>query len=106
MPCRSRDQPVETLCDQRLRSHMLRISTSLPTQIVDKAASGRVHRATNAAMACGTRCAGLPARFEAAPTKSFGSSACAWYAQAIHTLANTICGQAAWRARYATRCVA
>ena len=53
-----------------------------------------------------SRAAGLPARFEAARTKPFGSSACAWYAQAIHTLANTICGQAVWRARQAVRRIA
>ncbi|QDW52621.1 hypothetical protein FFI87_020175 [Burkholderia sp. KBS0801] len=97
-PCRSRDRHGETLRDQRLRSRMLRISTCLPTKIVDKRAIGRVHRAPTAVIACGGRCAGLPARFEAARTKPFGSSACAWYAQAIHTLANKICGQAAWRA--------
>ncbi|NIF41252.1 hypothetical protein F3J14_10200 [Burkholderia sp. Tr-862] len=74
-PCRSRDRHVEMLCDQRLRSRMLRISTSLPTKIVDKRATARAHRAATAAIACGRRCAGLPARFEAARTKSFGSSA-------------------------------
>ncbi|KAG8153321.1 hypothetical protein BFF94_012245 [Burkholderia catarinensis] len=79
--CRNRDPRVETLCDQRLRSRMLRISTSLPTKIVDKPASGRVRR--------GAR---RRAAFEAARTKSFGSSAWPRYAQAIHTLANTICG--------------
>ncbi|TGN97867.1 hypothetical protein PL79_008645 [Burkholderia sp. USMB20] len=127
--CRSRDRHVETLCDQRLRSRMLRISTSLPTKIVDKPARGRVPRAAGAAPACvrlacpvrsGTDktfrikclcvvCAGYPhacqhnlwtsgvaratcgpsrratmrerhiawprARFEAARTKSYGSSA-------------------------------
>ena len=41
------------------------------------------------------------AAFEAARTKSFGSSAWPRYAQAIHTLANTICGQAPQPARRA-----
>ena len=83
-PCRSRDLRDQTLCDQRLRSRMLRISTCLPTKSVDKPARGRIRRG-----------AGRRAAFEAARTKSFGSSAWPWYAQAIHTLANTICGQAA-----------
>ncbi|RQT57282.1 hypothetical protein DF043_22435 [Burkholderia cepacia] len=39
-PCRSRDPRDQTLCDQRLRSRMLRISTCLPTKIVDKPALG------------------------------------------------------------------
>ncbi|PRG11172.1 hypothetical protein C6Q14_02575 [Burkholderia ambifaria] len=43
--------------DQRLRSRMLRISTCLPTKIVDKRAIGRVHRAATAAIACDRRCA-------------------------------------------------
>ncbi|NTZ07625.1 hypothetical protein FCJ60_18175 [Burkholderia metallica] len=95
-PCRSRDLRDQTLCDQRLRSRMLRISTCLPTKIVDKPASS------------GARCAARRrAAFEAARTKSFGSSAWLRYAQAIHTLANTICGQArqpTWQTvRYAPR---
>ncbi|OXI96816.1 hypothetical protein CFB41_27630 [Burkholderia sp. AU33803] len=90
MPCRSRDLRDQTLCDQRLRSRMLRISTCLPTKSVDKPARGRIRRG-----------AGRRAAFEAAWTKSFGSSAWPWYAQAIHTLANTICGQAGSLARKA-----
>ncbi|RQT17048.1 hypothetical protein DF051_12530 [Burkholderia contaminans] len=90
MPCRSRDLRDQTLCDQRLRSRMLRISTCLPTKSVDKPARGRIRRG-----------AGRRAAFEAARTKSYGSSAWPWYAQAIHTLANTICGQAGSPARKA-----
>ncbi|TES73599.1 hypothetical protein E2P84_21100 [Burkholderia cepacia] len=94
-PCRSRDLRDQTLCDQRLRSRMLRISTCLPTKIVDKPARGRARRG-----------AGHRAAFEAARTKPFGSSAWSRYAQAIHTLANTICGQAGSPARKAARHVA
>ncbi|RKU04796.1 hypothetical protein C7H84_01120 [Burkholderia sp. Nafp2/4-1b] len=61
--------------DQRLRSRMLRISTSLPTKIVDKPASVRIHGEARAAMASRRPRAALSARFESAPTKPFGSSA-------------------------------
>ncbi|TPQ46399.1 hypothetical protein C2U71_08540 [Burkholderia ubonensis] len=75
------------MCDQRLTSRMLRISTSLPTKYVEKPAGRRACR-NAAAVAAGA------ARFEAMGTKSFGSSAWLRCAQAIHMLANTICGQA------------
>ncbi|OXI67872.1 hypothetical protein CFB81_24945 [Burkholderia sp. AU28863] len=95
-PCRSRDPRAQTLCDQRLGTRMLRISTCLPTKIVDKPARCVVRRDTR-----------RRAVFEAARTKPFGSSAWSRYAQAIHTLANKNCGQAgqpAWQAaRHAPR---